>query len=927
MAVTDLKYYNQLTGQWESVVAEQSTLSAAVKNGTQTIQGGETPAIVFPRIDGRTLINLLGDVGSAESTATWSLSNATMVVDTSTKTQGTSSLKVTLTVTGNSNNVYTTHATNAILPNSGKYILLADVKNGNATGGIKVSISDNVGYGPQSAPVTDSTKFSTALCKYDSAGTSAAGNRTINIHVNGDVGQFAYADALRVYRVSDAEYADLDTMTADQIAAKYPYVGTGIFGVQNPAVEVVKDNLIPAASEWGINNTPTSTSILDTYKAAATANGVFQGFRLLIPVLPNTQYSFTVDAAAGVAAPSRMNVDGSLGSDYIFASGGGSVSGGKITFSFTTDANATAVFITMTSGSTTSGTFTFSNPVLMPGTSATFKPQSKTTARIKTELLSTPDRSVTDEFKYVNGKPKRVGKLRIMPLDGSWNWSIMADMAGYKIVRMPISTVKPGGNYYPDLTKYDGKVLEKTTDKADAVWVDPANGVLYTGVADPNSGWGEAYTPTAAEIQAYFWGWKMYELNTTASASSTYTRTDGLNKAWTPIMGNYTVSTSTLPTSPPNGTGVGYGVWKSYQLQYQLAQPVIEDVAVTGAAVVERGDNYVTVTTDGAPISSADLTFASSLYTSVKDAERQLSILTRVVDRNDMRDLLYNSGAYCWERGTVFNNPAGVYTLDRNRIDNGVDNNVRVLQSKDVPNLLFPCSIRIEEFGAAGGAGAYSDVWQFIPPEDAAAWRGQVVTAGWLVKCDVGVTGAARLSDNGITPNITKSVTNTSWQIVTATKLMDEKTIKPSVSFRLSRDGLAVGGGMNVIPLGANLGYELRPFQHRKPGEVLAECQSFYERHDSLIVGRVQLGLATALSATSLALPITFKTKKRGTYTMTSGGGWRLIPGGTAVTLVMGEWSLSNTVINMTVSGATAGQSSLVQSADSGGWVAWDAEI
>jgi hypothetical protein len=124
-----------------------------------------------------------------------------------------------------------------------------------------------------------------------------------------------------------------------------------------------------------------------------------------------------------------------------------------------------------------------------------------------------------------------------------------------------------------------------------------------------------------------------------------------------------------------------------------------------------------------------------------------------------------------------------------------------------------------------------------------------------------------------------------------------------------------------------NIGSLALPFQPRSFAEELAVCQRYYERHDSLIGGRVQLGLATVITATSLAIPIAFKTQKRGSYTMTSGGGWRILPGGTVVTLVMGEWSLSNTVINMTVSGFTVGQSFLVQSSDSGGWVAWDAEI
>lgn len=161
--------------------------------------------------DGTFFDNLIGSDGNCEDTSKFLNGTSTTVLDSVNKTQGNNSIKITLTAT----NGYI--ARYGVLYAANKYyIVLADVKNGNLSTGIKIS---NNGGG-NSSTVLDTTKFNTVWFRYS---TATDFNDYIIVNALGASGQFGYVDAVRMYEVSLSEYNSLTAMTDTQVADKYPY--------------------------------------------------------------------------------------------------------------------------------------------------------------------------------------------------------------------------------------------------------------------------------------------------------------------------------------------------------------------------------------------------------------------------------------------------------------------------------------------------------------------------------------------------------------------------------------------------------------------------------------------------------------------------------------------------------------------------------
>ena len=81
---------------------------------------------------------------------------------------------------------------------------------------------------------------------------------------------FVSFDSIRLYELPQAESTALDGMTPEQIAENYPYVSSGIIGVENPYVIRYGENLLPPFYEWvGSGNIKTEAP----YNATITAVG------------------------------------------------------------------------------------------------------------------------------------------------------------------------------------------------------------------------------------------------------------------------------------------------------------------------------------------------------------------------------------------------------------------------------------------------------------------------------------------------------------------------------------------------------------------------------------------------------------------------------------------------------------------------------
>lgn len=623
-AITEL--YNELEN-----ITEESTINVPITHGNQIIAGGNAPALAFPKVDGRTLINPLGGIGSMSDTSKWaSWFASTLTVDTSNFVYGQSSIKA--VAVGTDGVGVFREITAELRPNS-YYIAVAEIKSNK---GMRIRFNMNGLFDGLAA--NNSTRFAPSYVKFVTpAAITQAFLYVINSGAN-VVGDYAFVDGVRFYEISAEEYAAINDMTTDQVAAKYPYVGTGIYGVKDTTVTSVQDNLIPPFSEWAVNTLGNSKFTVNSpYSATLVSmDGTNYGTALAaIPIEPITTY--TLDAQ--ISKPANA-VDGLL---FYWLDRQGNRLASETTASrkykgthvSPSDAFGMQLYFTM---DTRGETQTVSNPMLVKGSIVQpFKPQNKTSLTAYTELNSNVDGSVKDTLEYVSGKPKKVKRFEKVVLDGSYEWVYNNSSAGVKRVGAIITN-----NWFPHtagkgiLTKYNGKLLTlgtsvATTAPADTftLWSDQR---VYLDIASTDSGWGDAYVPTADEIKAYFNGWVMTTQESWNTAPVPYngTGTKGWLRRW--------VNDSQGSAGPNTGIGVGvvgsaktvlptafsYG-FPPYNLLYQLATPVIEDVQTGGAAVIERGDNHITLASTNVQAVTASLTYADSVYSALSDVEREIA--------------------------------------------------------------------------------------------------------------------------------------------------------------------------------------------------------------------------------------------------------------------------------------------------------------
>ncbi|MCR8633497.1 hypothetical protein [Paenibacillus radicis (ex Xue et al. 2023)] len=225
------------------------------------------------------LVNLLGTDGSCEDASKLSVSaNATATLDPNNKTTGNYGLK--LTTVSNSTFAY---ILGGKLNNMKYYILIADVKNGNATNIVTryYNGTSNVG----TVTTTSSAAFSKAYIKLQ---PSNIGTTTQNFafDVNGGSGQYAYIDSARIYEIDQATYNLIDVdpnwTGGDNIAAKFPYVDSLPNFVENlysgGFTAVGGSYIEPNSSTVEVTSTATASSYASSRRYT---------------VLPNTTYTFS----------------------------------------------------------------------------------------------------------------------------------------------------------------------------------------------------------------------------------------------------------------------------------------------------------------------------------------------------------------------------------------------------------------------------------------------------------------------------------------------------------------------------------------------------------------------------------------------------------------------------------------------------------
>ncbi|WP_273483584.1 hypothetical protein [Desulforamulus ruminis] len=543
--------------------------SITLSHGLNTVNAPRA-SLLKPKFTGRTLVNLLGKDGNCEDVGKWTPRYCTTELDSTNKVYGSNSIKAISVDASGTFYIY------RLTPISAKYYLFTGyVKNNSAnTVGLRIVSGDGLNVLAESIKPNDTNLH---FLHVSVTPTQVASNTSVRLDVVGwvgDIGQAFNVDGLSFYEITQAEYDALATMTAEQIAAKYPYVDS-VQVVQNPAVKAEGVNLLPPFSQWTLH---ANAKIVEPYKLELNAAATFSSSSVKIPCKAGSKYTFSCPALQSGQKYEIHYLDKN-GTDL---GNYNSAVSGATTITITPPTNCTSFLIIATNNQV--GTFTFTNPMFVLGEIVPdhFIPHNPSYLYLQTPLYE------GETLEEIDGQWVRTKKWEKKVLDGSLGWALGVDYTGYKTVKIGISGHK---NDTGMVVKHDGKILGKMNtgtppNNGDVHTLDVTN--LYIGIADTDSGWGENYTPTADEIKAYFYGWKMNNGTIGTMYNGTGTKT------WIPITAtDNTGSVTTVPTTPSadiTDKKIDY-----YQLHYQLATPTTEIVPHEGELALHEGLNQVEV--------------------------------------------------------------------------------------------------------------------------------------------------------------------------------------------------------------------------------------------------------------------------------------------------------------------------------------------
>ncbi|WP_342419864.1 hypothetical protein [Paenibacillus sp. FSL H8-0168] len=544
-----------------------NTKTVTLNEGVQILNAVKAAPFSLSGVTGRMLVNLLGRMGNCESVGLWS-SNTTIATDATNKTSGTSSFKLTL------GSVPATASATFLTTPGKKYVAIADVKNGNTS---KVAISINGIAGATGNDVAAASAFAPSVVRF--AATDFF--HILTITGTGNSGNTFNMDSVRVYEISEADYAAAATLTPAQVAAKWPYVDS-VMPVRNPYAIRYGENLIPPFYEWTRGD---RAKVINPYKLETVATVSVDQSNVYVPVSPGVTYTFTVKVNGRVTV---VEVDASGVESNVYNTTDNENREVTVTFTTKTTTKRMRIYATNTGA----GTFTLENPMLNIGSTAKpFKPREDSMLALQTDLYADPVTGANADTVFErDGQYFKSKKWQGLTLDGNQSWVYKDTKAGNKQVTLPLFNPKTDSER---VVKYDGKLIAHAYPWTDADQSFLAADGLYLSIPVADSGWADGYQPSQDDIKAYFFGYKAYDANTItpaqAQAATTATWAGTGTKYWVQRVGAANFTQSAPQTS--------YAGYTPYQLVYQLTTPTVESIVSEGQLTFTEGDNQVEVGT------------------------------------------------------------------------------------------------------------------------------------------------------------------------------------------------------------------------------------------------------------------------------------------------------------------------------------------
>lgn len=516
-------------------------------------------------IKGRTLVNPLGRDGSFEVDSNadgvadnWNYYSSTGSTTQSLSTNSKYGTKAQRMVS-NGTSTYSRVYFDKVLSTGNYYLYLCDVY---------PTVANISGISTDSNGIIYAPNANSWNCCYAKITGDNSSHQFLNKVVNGVATTITTDfDGARLIPLKDGDfgmtalqqYNALGTTITDSevIGRMYPYVDSVQFK-QGVMVTTKSKNLIPAfdSGEWTLN---ANTVVNSSYGITLNATGVNDN-TVIIPVSPNTPYPFS-SSYSNSAGGQRVNLQELDVSQAVIKGNTSDKTVGSGTNNLTITTTSTTRYILLHLMSLNAGTFTFTNPQLELGSTATtFEAQVKNTFHIP--IKNGDGESV---FAMPGGQSVFVQKwVKDVQLTGDLAWTFSLDYTGYKLIYVDglvVNSILSGGI----VIKNNGLPLKNlnntavsAADQQDIYITSPNR--LYISVSDTDTGWSESMTATTAEIKAYFYGWRM--TNPTGTA------------IWDGVSAKNWIRITTLDNRTTVCPVASYAGFTPYTLAYKLATPV-----------------------------------------------------------------------------------------------------------------------------------------------------------------------------------------------------------------------------------------------------------------------------------------------------------------------------------------------------------------
>lgn len=493
-----------------------------------------------------------------------------------------------------------------------KYLLITDV---DRTTGTNAYVGLHV-YTPASERLVGLTKSSYKVMYVKYSPTQDTPDVSINLYNMAPSGSSAWVsfDGVGLYEITDDLYNKIDvSIDQNNIRDYFPHFD-GIRGVDSPYLINKYDNMVPSFYEWLLTNSPKINNDYELeYQTLAGTN-----HRVEIPVVPNQEYSFSVESSitGSYSKITFVKSDGSTLTGAMTLENETGITGSmykkRIVFTTPTDTSTIKIEISGDLTNPNSQMVKFRNPMLIKGNlDPVFMPQQKSFVGFQTELFSElVTRQFADEIVMKDNQFYKLSQWRKVELTGELNWALhsrfSSDFAEVRVEGLCKDAVANTKN----MVRYDGGLMNKygapSVTRAFYDDLDPnVRYNLYMTIPNADSGWGPTYQPSSDDIKAYFNGWVMTVQDSWNSNLVPYdgSGTKGWVRRW---VNSSSGKLSTLPSSIGkliDGSGVTSlptevsERWNPYRLIYRLQNPILETIRYEGKLMLKEGSNNITVGT------------------------------------------------------------------------------------------------------------------------------------------------------------------------------------------------------------------------------------------------------------------------------------------------------------------------------------------